>query len=354
MHGSATSGRYSLDLVQRLGAVLFEHAGLRADMSTSVSRALVTADAMGHTTHGMALVPWYLDALSDGQMRCNGEVEVLSDRGSCVAWQGECLPGAWLVEQAIDLALARVDAHGVVTVSIAGAHHIGALVVYLPRLTERGLMCILSCSGPAAGGVAPFGGTCGLLTPNPIACGIPTAGDPVLLDISASITTNNRARQLARAGARLPGAWVMDSLGVASDDPSVAVTDGGTLLPVGGIDHGHKGFAMALMVEALTQGLSGLGRHQRPSGMLTNVFLQVIDPGAFGGSARFLAESTWLVDACRSNPPRPGGPGVRIPGERGLQSLRAAAVDGLPLQPSIVDALSPYLERASLVWPPRL
>ena len=105
------------------------------------------------------------------------------------------------------MALERIGQHGVVTLTIAQAHHTGALATYLPRVTERGLMPLLSCSGPAATGVAPFGGTRALFTPNPLAAGIPTTGDPVLLDISSSITTNNHARQLAQRGERFPGAW---------------------------------------------------------------------------------------------------------------------------------------------------
>ena len=137
-------------------------------------------------------------------MTREGDVKVLSDRGACVAWQGCRLPGAWLIDRAIDLALARIADHGVVTITIASANHTGALAVYLSRLTARGLMSILTCSGPAATGVAPYGGTRAVFTPNPLAAGIPTPGDPVLLDISASIATNNRAKQLVQAGKRFP------------------------------------------------------------------------------------------------------------------------------------------------------
>lgn len=256
-----------------------------------------------------------------------------------------------MIHRAIDLALERVAAHGVVTVTIAGAHHTGALATYLPLVTERGLMPILSCSGPAATGVAPFGGTRALFTPNPLAAGIPTAADPVLLDISSSITTNNRARQLARSGERFPAAWVLDADGHTTDDPAAMVSRGGTLPPVGGLDHGHKGYGMALLVEALTQGLSGLGRHQRPTGVVMNVFLQVIDPEAFGGSAAFIDESNWLAEACRSNPPRPGADRMRLPGEQALVRMRAARVQGVPLSAAIAEALLPCLQAAGLALP---
>lgn len=87
-----------------------------------------------------------------------------------------------------------------VTCIIANGHHTGALATYLPRLTERGLMVMLACSGPAHTGVAPYGGTRSLFTLNPLAAGIPTSNDPVLLDISCSITTDKRTTQLALAG----------------------------------------------------------------------------------------------------------------------------------------------------------
>ena len=101
-------------------------------------------------------------------------------------------------------ALERIAQHGVVTVAIANSHHTEALAVSLPRLTERGLMVQLVCSGPAPRGVAPFGGSEPLFTPNPMAVGIPTQGDSVLLDISSSITTLNSARQLVARGERFP------------------------------------------------------------------------------------------------------------------------------------------------------
>lgn len=330
---------------------LFEHAGLEREKARRVANTLLDADMMGHATHGLALVPWYLDAIRSGSMACTGNIEVLSDRGACVAWKGNRLPGAWLIHRAIDLALDRVAEHGVVTITIAGAHHTGALATYLPRLTCRGLMPILSCSGPAATGVAPFGGTRALFTPNPLAAGIPTAGDPVLLDISSSITTNNRARQLAREGRRFPGAWVLDAEGHATDDPAAAVDGGGSLLPVGGLDHGHKGYGMALLVEALTQGLSGLGRSSHPTGVVMNVFLQVIDPAAFGGSESFVSETTWLADACRNNPPRPGVHKVRLPGEQAMVLLRTARQRGVPLPPAAIDALADCLRTAGLSMP---
>lgn len=346
-----TVWRYPLAELERLTLALFCATGMEGDKARSVNQALLAADSMGHATHGLALAPWYLEAARSGVMTIRGDKTVLNDRGACLTWNGNRLPGAWLIDQAIDSALARIEQHGVVTVVIANSHHTGALATYLPRLTERGLMVQLVNSGPAAAGVAPFGGTQALFTPNPIAAGIPTPGAPILLDISSSITTLNSARQLAARGERFPAMWAMDAQGQPSDDPAVLLSAGGTLLPVGGLDHGHKGYGMALLAEALTQGLPGFGRADAPQGTTLGIFLQVIDPNAFAGLDAFTRQTGWLTDACHANPPRPGGAPVRLPGEQALARQRQAVQEGVPLASSVVRALRPLVDAAGLAWP---
>jgi len=348
---STSPQRFSLAELARVTQALFVAVGMDLEKAQCVTNALLSADSMGHSTHGLALAPWYLEAARSGVMTVTGDKTVVNDRGACVTWSGNRLPGAWLIHQAIDTALARIEQHGVVTVAIANSHHTGALATYLPRLTERGLLVQLVNSGPAAAGVAPFGGTQALFTPNPIAAGIPTPGAPILLDISSSITTLNSARQLAARGERFPANWAMDAQGRPSDDPAVVISGGGTLLPVGGFDHGHKGYGMALLAEALTQGLPGHGRADAPVGTTIGIFLQVIDPEAFAGLDAFTRQTGWLVDACHANVPLPGGARVRLPGEQAFARQREATEKGLPLADSVVKALQPLVEAAGLVWP---
>lgn len=343
--------RYPLAELNTLVQALFCTTGMEADKARCVTTALLTADGMGHSTHGLALAPWYLEAARTGVMTLTGDKTVVNDRGACITWNGNRLPGAWLINHAIDTALDRIEQHGVVTVAIANSHHTGALATYLPRLTERGLMVQLVNSGPAAAGVAPFGGTQAVFTPNPFAAGIPTPGNPILLDISSSITTLNSARQLAARGERFPANWAMDAQGQPSNDPAVVISGGGTLLPVGGFDHGHKGYGMALLAEALTQGLPGFGRADAPVGTTIGIFLQVIDPNAFAGLDAFTRQTGWLVDACHSNPPLPGGPRVRMPGEQAGARQQQAVEEGVPLAASVVQALQPLVEAAGLRWP---
>jgi len=330
---------------------LFSAAGLAQEKAEAVATYLVEADAMGHTTHGLALAPWYLQSIADGIMRRDGEPEVLSDKGAAVCWRGRRLPGAWLTSQGVKLASARAREYGTATLVIGDSHHIGALAAYLSIATDQALMVSIASSSPSGAQVAPFGGTTGVFTPNPVAYGIPTPGEPILIDISASITTVNMAQRMIREGRRYDANWLMEADGTPTSDPH-AVTRGGTLLPTGGRDHGQKGYGMALSVEAITQGLAGYGRADAPKGTNAAVTITVYDPAAFGGSDAFLRQTGWLTEACRSSIPLPGSAPVRLPGQAALARKREAVAEGVKLYPGILSALLAEAEKLG-VTPPK-
>ena len=339
MSPDSATRRFPAAALATLADTLLQAAGADAAKAACVAHNLVGADAMGHSTHGLALLLLYLDFLAKGEMAGSGDWTVLKDTGACLSLDGHQLPGAWLIEKAIDLVLARIRQHGVVTVVLRRSHHTGALAVYLQRVAAAGYLMELQCSSPSGRGVAPFGGTRPVMTPNPVAAGYPTRGEPVLLDVSSSITTMNYARQLLARGERFPAPWVLDDQGRPTDDPQWVVNGKGSLLPTGGTDHGHKGYATALLTEALTQGLAGYGRADAPAGMSLTVLLRITDPEAFAGLDAFTRQTEWLAQACRSNPPVPGGPPVRLPGQAAQARQRQAAVDGVPLIPAVVHGL---------------
>ena len=320
--------------------------GWRGDRAAVVAEVLVEGDLLGHTTHGLAQLPGYLGAITAGTMATAGEPQVVSDRGGAVLWDGRRLPGPWLVVQAADLAMERARQHGTGTVVIRRSHHIACLAAYLERATRHGMVMLLSSSDPSVASVAPHGGTRALMTPNPIAAGFPTGGDPVLMDISTSKTTNGLTGRLRAEGGVLDHPWLIDAQGQPTRDPAALFTDPpGSILPLGGLDSGHKGYALGLLVEALTSGLGGFGRADPAEGWGAAVFLQVIDPAALGGTDAFTRQTAWLADAARTVPPPPGSPPVRLPGARGLALRRQGLAEGVALYPSILPALVPWAER---------
>ena len=151
---------------------LLAASGLADDRARDVAAVLIEADLLGHTTHGLTLLPHYLQALEDNSMEKLGESTVLADHGSALTWDGRYLPGPWLVRRAIDTARDRLATQPVVTVVIRRSHHIGCLQAYLRPVTEAGFVILLACADPHSLTVAPFGGTAPRYSPNPIAAGI--------------------------------------------------------------------------------------------------------------------------------------------------------------------------------------
>lgn len=332
---------------------LFAAAGLAADKARAVAHYLVEGDLLGHSTHGLALAPWYLQSIRDGVMTRDGSPEVVSDRGAAICWRGSRLPGAWLVSEGVKLCIDRARRHGTATLVIGDSHHIGALAAYLLDATSQGMMVSIASSSPSGAQVAPFGGLKGVFTPNPVAYGIPAPAGPILIDISASITTVNMAQRMIQEGRSYEHPWAMDGAGNLSLDPK-DIVNGGSLLPTGGLDHGQKGYGMALAVEALTQGLAGYGRADAPKGTNAAVTVTVHDPEAFGGLDNYLKQTGWLVDACLASPPRDTNKPVRLPGQAALARRQRALAEGVELYPSIAPGLRKEAETLGVQVPASL
>jgi L-lactate dehydrogenase len=208
-------------------------------------------------------------------------------------------------------------------------------------------------SDPSMRTLAPAGGRTGQLAANPLAFGYPTDGDPILIDISTSAVANGWVRRWSTENKLLPAKWLINADGELTDDPKALFGNPpGAMLPLGGADLGHKGFAMSLMVEVLTAGLSGLGRADEVKpGTGTPVFLQLIDPAAFAGVDALKREASWLADACRSTPPRVGVSQVRMPGDTAAARRREQLADGVALYPAIMPELGKWAAKLGVATP---
>ncbi len=315
-------------------------SGLDAGHAEIVAETLVEGDLLGHSTHGLALLPRYLRELAAGHMTKAGEPSVVRDHGASAAWDGKYLPGPVLVRRALAQCTQRARDTGVATVAIGQSHHVACLAAYLKAVTDEGMAAIIASSSPATASVAPFGAVAGIYSPNPIAAGWPTGGDPVLVDISASITTNSLVSERVEEGRSLPGAWMIGPDGTASDDPGLLTAEpAGALLPLGGTEYGHKGFALGLIVEMLTAGLAGHGRADAPDQWGASVFVMVVDPEHHGGRAAFERQTGFMAGAARGAKVPDGASAVRLPGERALRLRRQQMAEGVALSDELLARL---------------
>lgn len=341
---------YGYEQVRLFAAGCLEAIGIVPQIALVVAERIVDADLAAHDTHGMAQLPRYLREIDQGLTARSGDIETISRRGGCLMLDGRMLPGHWVVERAIEMALELVPEQGVVSAAVRRSQHIGALQVYLPLITRHGYLGIIWATDSKVRSVAPFGGLDPVLTSEPVAAGIPTRGDPILIDTTTSLTSNGFAGRAKARGERLPWPVLLSNMGEVTDDPAVLDADPpGSILPLGGLTHGYKGYALAMLVSALSLGLPGWGR---ASGEKTQgFFLQIIDPDAFGGREAMLDEADLMACETRQSraidPQRP----VRVAGDGALRRRKRQMRDGLELSDAIVDALRPWADRLAVPLP---
>jgi L-lactate dehydrogenase len=263
-------------------AALFERAGLPLERARVVGRGFLEADLLGFTTHGLAKVPNNLKWLASGETDPLAEPEVLVERSALANWDAHRLPGHWAMHLATLHAIEHARDAGAFTMTLRRCQHVACLASTLVPFVEAELVALMMVSSPEEAFVSPFGGSQRLFSNNPLAFVAPTSSGPILFDVSMAITAGSQVDRAARNGERLPEASVKTAEGELTDDPG-AFARGGSVVPLGGPGHGHKGHALTILTETLTQALAGYGREQsRGMSEQNSVFLHVMDPAAFG------------------------------------------------------------------------
>ncbi|MDB5897897.1 MAG: Ldh family oxidoreductase, partial [Ramlibacter sp.] len=174
------TARYAASALESFARSLLVAAGMPDDKAAAVADILVDGDLMGHTTHGLQLLPGYLREVKSGAMEVQGGPEIINEAPAAMTWDGRRLPGPWLVLEALKVAAQKARRCGTGTVVIRRSHHIACLASFHKRATDHGLMMILASSDANSCSVAPYGGLDPVFTPNPISFGIPTSGAPIV------------------------------------------------------------------------------------------------------------------------------------------------------------------------------
>ena len=225
---------------------LLAAAGFEPEKAEVTARLLVEADLLGHTTHGLQLLAPYIGAAEAGSMRLTGEPTVIADRPAALTWDGERLPGVWLTDKALGVAIERARSLGTAMVAIRRSHHIACLAAFLTRATDAGMMAIITSSDPSVASVAPFGGRQAALHARSHRHRHPDHGRPGAHRHQRVDHHQRAVRPLCRRG-QADAACLAARRRRPADrrsDASLTADPPGSILPVGGLDHGHKGYGL--------------------------------------------------------------------------------------------------------------
>jgi len=239
------------------------------------------------------------------------------DEGTALTLDGRWALGQVVCTLAADLAARRALEHGVAAVAVRHSGHAGRLADYADRACGHGAAVLLFANDSgAAQGVAPPGALEARLSTNPLAGGVPRARAPhLVIDLSTSVVAHGKVRVLEDAGEPVPEAWARDGL----------------LQPLGGA----KGFALALLVEALAGVVSGAGASSaNPGPDDQGVFMLAFDPARFGQPAELAGRLDAMLAYVLAAPLAPGAEPLRAPG---------STLPPLPLDPDARFELAPAL-----------
>ncbi len=288
------------------------------------------ANLSGHDSHGVGMLPRYVDAVLEGGLKPNAQARTLLDIGSMLTLDGQRGYGQVVGEQAMQLGMARAKLHGSCIMALAGSHHLGRIGHFAEMAVAEGLVSLHFVNVMARPAVAPWGGTDGRFGTNPCCIGVPLAGrEPFILDFATSRVAQGKMRVAHNQGKEVAPGLLIDEHGQPTTQPGVVVTPQsgglfGALMPFGE----HKGYGLAVACELLGGALTGGGTwHQstHTGRAVTNSMLTIlIDPARLGTQASFESEALAFADWVRLSPPAPGVDAVQIAGapERGARLQR--------------------------------
>src|SRR5262245_14565086 len=314
-------------VLQTFAAKLLQAGGMSSAESSLVAASLVDANLKGYDSHGVMRVPYYVQAIKDGEVVPGGELKILEEGPSRIVANANWGIGQVQAQRLIELLAAKARAGGLALGTMMHCGHIGRLGEYCELTAASGFVSMLMVnSHGGAVRVAPPGGKAPRLSTNPLAIGVPNGSAPLVLDFSTSATAEGKVRVKKIAGQACPEGLLIDNEGRPTTDPSTLYGNPpGAILPMGGAQ-AYKGFGLGLMIEILTGALSGGNCAKTvPYPKKGNcVFILLIDPNKFGGMDCFGSEVSQLADYVRSCPRAevvsemilPGDPERRLAAQR--------------------------------------
>ena len=319
-------------------ASIFIASGSSSEEADTVARNLVMANLSGHDSHGVGMLPRYVEALLEGGLTPNASVKTVLDTGALLTLDGQRGYGQVVGEQAMALGMARAQAHGSCIMSLGNAHHLGRIGHFAEMAVARNLVSLHFVNVMSRPVVAPFGGADGRYGTNPCCIGVPLKGRaPFVLDFATSRVAQGKMRVAHNEGRRVEAGLLIDENGQPTTDPGVVVVPQpnglfGALLAFGE----HKGYGMAVACELLGGALTGSGTWHQPTdpavrAVVNGMLTILIDPARLGTQSAFEQEALAFVDWLQAGPVAPGFERVQIAGEpeRACRAQRLA--DGISI-----------------------
>jgi LDH2 family malate/lactate/ureidoglycolate dehydrogenase len=340
--------RISIGELEAFGARFLAKRGVAADDAAYIAHLAAWTEAFRQSTHGIEQLTTLSKRL--GQSAQPGVKPVLvREAPATAAYTGHNCIGQLAMRFAIDVASRKARKCGASVITMANTEWIAALAPFLVPLARDGFVSLLWCESDRGHACAPLGGLDAKFSTDPMAFAIPTDGDPIVADFSTTTMSNGAARQMRERGEVCEVPRFLDKEGNASNDPAV-IKGGGTMMFMGAQADGHKGYALAILNEALAF-MGGATRLGDASPWFQSFTLMVMDTEAFGGCSVLKERMKAFTSHLKSSRLRPGSDEIRMPGEGSFRRLAEAQNRGIVLPQERVDMLRRIVEENGIDMP---
>jgi uncharacterized oxidoreductase len=346
----------SAEKLTRFAIGVFEAAGASPANARLVAEHLVEANLKGHDSHGVGMIPAYVNNIVARLLTPNAEARVIRDKGAVLVVDGQHGFGQVVGRQATALGIERARQMGVACVGSRNNHHLGRIGAYGEQCAASGMVSVHFVNvvghNPA---VSPWGGREPRMTTNPFCVVVPRPGTwPIVLDMATSAIALGKVRVAYHKGVDVPDGALVDHEGVPTNSPKVMFERPlGSLGPFGQ----HKGYGLAVMCELLGGGLAGewtaQPEHPRGHNIVNHMFMVIVDPEAFGGLSAFRHEVDEMVNYLYSTTPSKGFDKVRIPGEPEQDTMAMRRRDGIEIDESSWEGIMKAAARVGITSTPQ-
>jgi LDH2 family malate/lactate/ureidoglycolate dehydrogenase len=315
---------------------ILEAAEVPRHKAKITAACLVASNLRGVDSHGIQLLPFYIDQLLAGEMDARAAGSVISEAGSCLLFDGANGIGQWVAETCCGHAIRIARQHGIALVVARESNHFGAAAWWAQKMRAAGQIGIVMCNASPI--VPPWQGKQGRLGTNPICMSVP---GPWLLDMATTTVAAGRIfKAFLNAEPEIPAGWAFNAEGVPTTDTAEAYK--GMLMPLGG----YKGGGLAMMVEILCSVLSGGAMANEVGGIrfrgktvrVSQMYL-AIDVARFMPVEEFTARVEQLVHLMKSTPAAPGYDEVMVAGDPEWRMEAERRANGIPIAAGNWDAL---------------
>ena len=341
--------RFQPQEMRSLAARLATAIGVRSEDAEIFARVLVDADLQGVSTHGISRLNIYLQRIEKGLIAPKAELTVERNGGSVLTLDAGNGLGQVQAVKALDLLLPLAKQNGIAAATIRNSQHFGALSYYCNRAADEGLILLAMTNCEPA--MSPEGGYQAFFGTNPIAASFPTGkGFNVKIDLATSIIARGNIIAAQKKQQPIPEGWALNRHGEPTTDAQEALL--GTVLTMAG----HKGYALALMVEVFSSVLSGaaigpeIGSMYKDLDRKQNVghFFCLLNISAFINLADFKKRIDETIGRIKSSKKRPGVEEILIPGERSLRNVQVNEARGITVSDETLAELAQWCMRLNI------